>query len=422
MDRRNWIKQSSLLATALIASLDLKADEKSTILLCSGWQYANIGDIAHTPGLLNLLKIHVPNAEVILWPNHESREIDQMLLKHFPNLKIISGKLNDGEVDSEEVLKSIDQADFLLHGSGPGVIAASKINFWRKRSKKPYGIYGVTISYVNDLLHDIISNSDFIFTRETSSLDVLQQHKIDIPIKSFAPDATFAMDLHDDRKAFKFLTEHKLEYKKFICAIPRLRKTPYYKIYDHFNWSEERIREVEQLNEQYKEKDHAKLRKAMIEWVRQTGNKVLICPEMTYQLDIMDELLIDPLPVDVKKKVVKKDSYWMPTEAGSVYNQALAVLSFECHSPIISAVNGTPCFYLRQPEDTIKGQMWYDIGLNNWVFEIEETFGEDIAQELLKVYDNYEQAKKYLADAMDTARLKQRNSFIKIRDKWKTSI
>ena len=49
-----------------------------------------------------------------------------------------------------------------------------------------------------------------------------------------------------------------------------------------------------------------KLAKQSSSWVRETGNKVLICPEMTYQVDIMDELLIDPLPDDVKRNVVKR--------------------------------------------------------------------------------------------------------------------
>ncbi len=42
-------------------------------------------------------------------------------------------------------------------------------------------------------------------------------------------------------------------------------------------------------------------------------------------------------------------------------------ICFENHCPILACVQGTPAFYLRQPEDTIKGQMWYDIGLSDWI-------------------------------------------------------
>ncbi len=186
--------------------------------------------------------------------------------------------------------------------------------------------------------------------------------------------------------------DNQLEEGKFICVIPRLRVTPYYKI-KQVNWSEERIKQVEALNNNKKEVDHAKLREAMIMWVRETGNKVLVCPEMTYQVDIMDELLIDPLPVDVKPYVMKR-GYWMPDEAASIYAKAHTVLSFECHSPIIAAANGTPFFYLRQPEDTIKGQMYYDLDFNDWIFEIEQTQGKQISDQLRIVYQNYEEAQQ----------------------------
>jgi len=43
-----------------------------------------------------------------------------------------------------------------------------------------------------------------------------------------------------------------------------------------------------------------------------------------------------------------------------MYKRALAVVSMECHSPIIAYANQTPAFYLRLKENTIKGQMYYD--------------------------------------------------------------
>jgi hypothetical protein len=130
---------------------------------------------------------------------------------------------------------------------------------------------------------------------------------------------------------------------------------------------------------------------------------VLVCPEMTYEVDIMDELLIDPLPEDVKPFVVKR-GYWFPDEAASVYARAFAILSFECHSPIIAIRNGTPAFYLRQPEDTIKGQMYYDLGLSNWIFEIEQTVGKQIADRLMEIYINPGPARSKLMEVQKIIR------------------
>jgi polysaccharide pyruvyl transferase WcaK-like protein len=204
--------------------------------------------------------------------------------------------------------------------------------------------------------------------------------------------------------ATKFLKERGLAAKKFICVVPRLRYTPYHKFNPNNNgWSAERIKMVEETNEKYKETDHAKLREAIVAWVRETGNKVLVCPEMTYQVEVMDELLIDPLPADVKP-FVQKRGYWLPDEAASVYAQAHTVLSFECHSPIMAAANGTPFFYLRQPEDTIKGQMYYDLGFDNWVFEINDTSGEQIANRLREIWKDYPKATTYLKTNMNKVR------------------
>jgi hypothetical protein len=255
-----------------------------------------------------------------------------------------------------------------------------------------------------------------VFTRETDSLRSIEKAGAAGGTYGFGPDATFATDLRDDRKAAGFMHEKGLNHKEFICVVPRLRRTPYYRIYPHRDWTKEQIRAIDALNDEHKEADFGKAREAIITWVRQTGLKVLVCPEMTYAIDIMDEMIIDPLPSDVRAQVVEKNTYWLCDEAASVYDSAFAVLSFECHSPIIAAYQGTPTFYLRQPQDTIKGQMWYDIGLDHWVFEIEESTGSQIADRLMAVFDDYPGAMQDLEKAMDTVRTAQRQSMGRVRE------
>ena len=120
---------------------------------------------------------------------------------------------------------------------------------------------------------------------------------------------------------------------------------------------------------------------------------------MTYEVGIMDELLIDPLPEDVKPYIIKHE-YWYPDEAVSLYSHACCVVSLECHSPILALSNGTPAFYIRQKEDTIKGQMYYDLGFNDWIFEIDETTGSQISDRLMIVYNAYESTQSYLKAGM----------------------
>jgi hypothetical protein len=184
-------------------------------------------------------------------------------------------------------------------------------------------------------------------------------------------------------------------------VIPRLRKTPYWK-QRRGSYSEEDIARFEALNDKWKEIDHAKARQAIVTWVRETGNKVVLCPEMTYEVDIIDELLYDPLPDDVKPQVVRH-GYWLPDEAMSLYARMHTLLSFECHSPIMALRSNRPAFYLRQPEDTIKGQMYYDLALSDWVFEIEECSGDRITARLMEVYRAYDKAREKAAEAIRKA-------------------
>jgi polysaccharide pyruvyl transferase WcaK-like protein len=387
---RNIILTTPALAFAGIMSCGINAKVKK-ILIVSGWQDINIGDIAHTPGLLNILQTFLPDAKLILWKKSSGTEVEEWLGKSFPSVTIIHGNVDsEYNVNSPEVTTAFREADIVIHGSGPSVVGSANLEAWVKATGKPFGIFGTTIQTIDDRLKNLLLKASFIYTRETASLEVLAKNGIEAPVRNFAPDATFFMHLRDDEKAGKFLLEKGLEHRKYICVIPRLRKTPYYLIRPE-NYTEEQVREIDALNNSKKEEDHSKLREAIVSWVRTTGNKVLVCPEMTYQVDIMDELLIDPLPNDVKQNVVKR-GYWFPDEAASVYSHAFAVLSFECHSPIISLVNGTPAFYLRQPEDTIKGQMYYDLDLSDWVFEIEQVKGGDIVMGLERLLSDHNSA------------------------------
>ena len=142
------------------------------------------------------------------------------------------------------------------------------------------------------------------------------------------------------------------------------------------------------------EKDHAKLRDMIIAYVERHGNKVMACAEMTYQVELAKEVLVDPLPDDMKKNVVWRDTFWLPDEAASIYSKAQAVVSVECHSPLIALHNGTPAFYVRQPTDTCKGQMYRDFGSGDWFFEIDETSGEQLWSRLTAIHRDPAKAKR----------------------------
>lgn len=372
MKRRQFLTSS--VAIGLSPAIARASSRGRRLLLRSSWQSENIGDIAHTPGMLALLEKHRPEDLVTLWPKRLSPEVETLLTTRFPRLAI--AKTKDEQADA------LRHCDLFVHGSGPGLVGSKEADRARTAGKR-YGFGGITLSDDELRTHRrLLAEAEFLFLRDTDSLKAFQKAGIDGPMAAFGPDATFALDLRDDAAATRVLNDHRLEPGEFLCAVPRLRWTPYWEIRpDEVKPNPTRIAE----NRAFVERDHAKLREAIVAWVRHTGKKVFVVPEMTYEVPLLRPLLFDPLPADVKPRVAVLDRYWLTAEAASVYAQAAAVVSFEMHSPIIAIANGTPAIHLRQPTDTRKGQMWRDVGLEPWLFEIDHSTGQQIAERVVEI-------------------------------------
>jgi len=386
--RRQFLAAAGAAAVSLMGAAQGQAKPRR-ILLRSSWQTINIGDIAHTPGMLTLLETHLPDAEVTLWPSSIDNGVEAMLRTRFPKLRFAK--------TIEEKQSALETCEVCLHGSGPGFVAAKDVAKWQKTGK-PYVIGGITLND-NEIKtrRELLAGANAVFCRDTDSLKALEASKNACPLMEFGPDATFFLDLRDDAKAQAFLRQHALEPKRFACFVPRLRYTPYWKIGRKVAPEEIAKREAE--NEAHVESDHAKLRAAIVGWVRETGHKALLCPEMTYQVELLRPLLFDPLPNDVKPHVVIRPTYWLTDEAASTYAQAAAVVSCEMHSPIIAIANGTPAIHVRQPTDTRKGQMWRDVGLGDWLFEVDTATGDQVSAQLLALFRDAEGTKAKIAKA-----------------------
>ena len=101
---------------------------------------------------------------------------------------------------------------------------------------------------------------------------------------------------------------------------------------------------------------------------RATTSQHLACLKprtLDYQRVRWHELVVDPLPDDVKKKVVWRDRYWLTDEALSTYVRSAGLFGNEMHSPIMAVSNGIPAIVCRFDEQTKKGYMWRDIGLDD---------------------------------------------------------
>lgn len=141
-NRRDFLKQAPSLIGLLMSVPGLaqtaaaRPTAKKSIILRSSWQTVNIGDIGHTPGVLALLEKHLPDVEVRLWPSSLDNGVEDLMRRRFPNVPIIR--------TPDQIATALSECVFLLHGSGPSLVARTNVERWHKETGKPYGVYGIT--------------------------------------------------------------------------------------------------------------------------------------------------------------------------------------------------------------------------------------------------------------------------------------
>ena len=370
MNRRHFL--GCTLATALVTALPAAETKRAPrILLRSSWQVVNIGDIAHTPGVLALIGKHLPDAEVRLWASGDlSAEVAAMEHRRFPRLRIVKGTIGaDGKTSNAELGDAVAWSDFLLHGSGPSLVAAKDVAAFARHTGKPFGVYGITHgSFLSGNDKDVLSRAKFVFFRDSVSLAKAKADGVNCPVMEFGPDGAFACDLRNEEAAKAFLTASQLTEGRFVCCIPRLRYTPYWLIRP----SQARDAKRAARNAEMAEHDHAPLRDAITAVVRETPLKVLVCPEDKSQMAVGKEWIMDKLPAEVRARVVWRENFWLTDEALSVYVRSAGLFGLEMHSPIMCIGNSVPAIVARFAEQTSKGIMWRDIGLGDWLFDFDQ--------------------------------------------------
>ena len=361
------------LLSGTLCGVAAAGDRPRRILLRSSWQTVNIGDIAHTPGLLATLERELPEVEITLWPSSVAGGVEEMLRRRFPRLRIAA--------DRAAVDTAFADCDLLLHGSGPSLVAEKDVARWRDATGKPFGVYGITLPRTASTATTpasketlartiaLLGDARFVFFRDTPSLALARDLGCRCSVMGFGPDGAFGTDLRDDGRADAFLAANGLEPGRFLCCIPRLRYTPYWSIQEK-NRPFDPVKHAR--NEAMREHDHAPLREAIARVVRETGLKVLVCPEDRTQMALGRERLVERLPDDVRRSVVWRPDYWLTDEAISTYVKSAGLFGNEMHSPIMCIGKGVPAIVCRFAEQTSKGLMWRDIGLGDWLFDLDD--------------------------------------------------
>lgn len=399
--RRHFIAS----VTAALGGTVFSAEGKQkTIVLQSAWDTVNIGDIGHTPGTLRVLEQHLPEVKVVLWAMKLDERVTAMLKARFPKVEILQGNLfKDGEAD-KRLQEAVKSCDLFIRNSGMGQ-DITFMQFCKKHGLK-YGLFGQ--SYFASMVEGkgseeriaLLNAASFIYTRETRTLKILQKGGVKTPVMEFGPDGCFGIDVRDDERGLATMKKLGLEERKFITIQLRTNTA---KLPGVDDTRTPKLNPLHPTREQVADDERraAKYRDLVMRWVQKTGHKVLIAPEVQKEMAHNKRLIYDLLPPDIQKQVVNLEYFWNADEAASVFARAHTIVCHEPHSPIIAMANGTPIIHTYSEFHSPKCWMFEDIGLGEWLLEMDETPVEKMAETLFAIDADYPAALGKVKKAMD---------------------
>ena len=395
--RRHFI---SAVTAALGGSLFAADGKTKTILLQSAWDTINIGDIGHTPGTLRVLEQHLPEVKVIVWAMKVDERILAMLKARFPKVEFLQGKLDGKSEKDLELQEAVKSCDLFIRNSGMGQ-DLSYMKFCRQHGRC-YGLFGQ--SFFPTMVQgegaeeriELLNAAAFIYTRETKTLSILQSAGVKA---AFGPDGCFGIDVRDDERGLATMKKLGLKEKKFITVMIRTNTPKYPGVDDP---RPEKLNPLHPTPQQIADDERraAKFRELVTLWVKRTGHKVLIAPETIKEMGHNKRLIHDPLPPEIQKHVVNLDEFWNADEAASIFARAHTIVCHEPHSPIIALANGTPIIHTYSEFHSPKCWMFKDIGLPEWLLEMDETPVEKIAETLFAIDADYRAAQAKVNKAM----------------------
>jgi polysaccharide pyruvyl transferase WcaK-like protein len=270
---------------------------------------------------------------------------------------------------------------------------------------KPWGMQGN--SFFTDMVTGpgaaeriaLLSSAAFIYCRDSKSLKTLREAGVKPPVLDFAPDGCFGIDVRDEERALARLKKHGLEPKKFITIQLRTHTPSAPGVDDN---RPQKLNPLHPTPENIADdKRRAKVYQDLISmWVKETGGKVVIAPEVNKEMIYNKQFIYDPLPDALKQHVVNFDEFWNVDEACSFYARAHTVICHEPHTPIMALAMGTPMMHTFSEFHSPKCWMFKDIGLEEWAPEFDATPATKMFEILMGIHRDYPAAQAKVKKAM----------------------
>lgn len=334
-------------------------------------------------------------------PARQAEEICEDLLDRFP-LEVFA----DMQTLMPEAAEAFANAAFVYYNSG------TTLNFGRlgvrrlfgytlplamslllaRALKIPYGIGSQSFDQiewpVEMLYRKVFSDAEFVYCRDTDSMNYLKQKNFAFRKFAFRPDTTVNFHSSDDAWAEEYLRSHGLHEKPFLTMILRIA-APKAKYHDPVGGTVSAERCAAHMQ---------RIKTFLEQWLHSTGGKVLLAHETRDTLGENNarEFLYDILSDEAKKNTVYLDFFWRPEQALGVFKRSALLASMEIHSLIMGIGNGIPVLHLPFAECGRKRQMFADLGLEELLVDIDE---QDADAQMSAI------AERLLADPENTRKL-----------------
>ncbi len=410
---------ATLAAVIAFSGLDSSAAAPAPVIVVwSGWDHANIGDVGHTPGMLRTLEEFVPEARLKLFANVLDERTKKMLGRRFPKVQILEGwPWDEDGAPTATHREVLEDGAFFIRASNMG--AETHYMPHLQQRGIPFGLYGQTYFPWFVTRHQASENlrrltaAAFVYGRETLTVELLRRADLIGPVLDFMPDSCFGIDVRDDEAALATMRRLGLRADEFITLQVRT-KTPAHadgELPPGYRPEWNRPAPDPTL-------DLARADKFVVlatAWVRATGLKVLIAPEAKKEMAHNRRLIYDRLPPDVRGSVVNLDHFWSLPEAAGILARARIVVCHEPHSPIIALANGRPAIHTWSAEHGPKYHMFADLGLGDWLFNHDDMTAEELIHRVLEIHRDYPTATDRVAACMKRVHALRRSSMAPLR-------
>ncbi|MGI6355259.1 MAG: polysaccharide pyruvyl transferase family protein [Lentisphaerae bacterium] len=310
-------------------------------------------------------------------PARQAEAICEYLLERFP-LEVFA----DMQELMPEAAEAFSNAAFVYYNSG------TTLNFGRlgvrrlfgytlplamslllaRALKIPYGIGSQSFDQIEwpvELLYrKMFWDAEFVYCRDTDSMDYLRQKKFEFRKFAFRPDTTVSFHRSDDAWADEYLRAHGLTEQPFLTMILRI-SSPKAKYHDPTGGAVSAERCAAQMQ---------RIKVFLEQWLAETGGKVLLAHETRDTLGENNarDFLYDILSEEAQKNTVYLDFFWTPEQALGVFKRTALLASMEIHSLIMGIGNGIPVLHLPYAECGRKRQMFADVGLGELLVDIDD--------------------------------------------------